>query len=72
MSSDLDTIKGIFDKRGIGYTLLPLGAPSGREGADGPILRFADGDAGFDGYCGFLGMLRFDKDGALIGTGAWE
>lgn len=62
--SDLETIKAIFTKRGVGFTIA--------DEHEGTELTFGDGDPTFAGYSGFYGWLSFDENGNLIGTGAGE
>jgi hypothetical protein len=69
--TDLEVIRSIFDQRKVGYSVYPRQDYWGTL-LEGHVLRFYEDCDKFNGYYGFYGELHFDKDGTLIGTGAWE
>lgn len=63
--TDLEIIKGIFDKRGVGYA-----AYLGHKYDRAQTLEIHCSDEGFDGNVDII-CIKFNEDGDLTGVAAW-
>ena len=70
--TDLETIKAMLNRQGLGYREEPHEDGIGKvEGATTDLV-FNWGTEGFKGYSFFEAVLVFDGAGAIVGVQAWE
>ena len=70
--TDLETIKAMLDRQGLGYIEGPHEHGIGMVEGAVTDLGFNWKTEGFKGYSGFEAVLVFDDTGAIVGVQAWE